>query len=382
MKTATLLLAGIATLVPLDANGQIVVSANENKVMLVDGVVTTVKNPPPDTVSIIDVSASPPRLLAEIPVPASIIGPPDSAAIAPDGSIALVTAATRLDPADPTRTIPDDRVTVIDLKASPPAVLATLHAGRGASGVSFNPAGTLALVANRIDGTITAFTVSGKTVAAAGTIDLGAPDSGPCHVTFTRDGRVALVTRNNDSLISLLAVEGSKVSYAKRDIAAGLKPYPIQVSPTADVAVVGHIGAGPSGGADVLSVIDLGQAPPRTVDHISVGPTAEGLAISPDGKYVAVTVMDGSNAPKSSPFFHPNGRLRVFSLAKTVLAGVAEIPIGNWCQGVGWSRDSRTVFAQCAVQHELQLFRFDGRRLTSAGSIKVSGGPSGLAVGR
>jgi DNA-binding beta-propeller fold protein YncE len=260
--------------------------------------------------------------------------------------------------------------------------LATLHAGRGASGVSFNPAGTLALVANRIDGTITAFTVSGKTVAAAGTIDLGAADSGPCHVTFTRDGRMALVTRNNDSLISLLTVEGSKVSYAKRDIAAGLKPYPIEVSPTADVAVVGHTGAGPSGGADVLSVIDLNQSPPRTVDHISVGPTAEGLAVSPDGRYVAVTVMDGSNAPKSSPFFHANGRLRVFSLAKTKLAAVAEIPIGNWCQGVGWSRDSRTVFAQCAAQRELQLFRFDGRQLTPAGAVKVSGGPSGLAVGR
>jgi DNA-binding beta-propeller fold protein YncE len=382
MKSLRLVLMCAAVIVPTASRAQIAVSANENKVTLVDGVITTIRNPPPDTVTVLDLSVSPPRVVAEIPVPASIIGPPESAAIAPDGSIALVTAATRIDPANPAQTIPDDRVTVIDLKASPPAVLATLHAGRGASGVSFNPAGTLALVANRIDGTVSAFTVKGKSIEAAGKIDLGAPDSGPCHVAFSRDGRMALVTRNNDSLISVLTVEGSKVTYAKRDLAAGLKPYPIDVSRTADVAVVGHTGAGPTGGADTVSVIDLAQTPPRAVDHVTVGPTAEGLAISPDGKYVAVTVMNGSNAPKGSPFFHQNGLLRVFSLTKTTLAPLTEAPIGNWCQGVAWSRDSRTVLAQCAFQREIQVFKFDGRRLTPAGGVKVNGGPSGIAVGK
>jgi DNA-binding beta-propeller fold protein YncE len=382
MKMRACLVAAATLILPATAAAQLAVSANDNKVTLVDGVVTTVRNPPADTVSIIDLAASPPRLVAEIPVPASIIGPPESVAIAPDGSIALVTAATKLDPADPTKTIPDDRVTVIDLRASPPAVAATVRAGRGASGVSFNPAGTLALIANRIDGTLSAFAVKGKTLEPAGTIDLGAPDSGPCHVVFTRDGRTALVTRNNDSLISLLAVEGSKVSYTKRDIAAGLKPYPIDVSRTADVAVVGHTGAGPTGGADTIGLIDLSQTPPRTIDHATVGPTAEGLAISPDGQFVAVTVMDNSNAPKSSPLFRPNGRLRVFSVSKTRLSLVTEAPIGVWCQGVGWSRDSRTVLAQCAAQREIYVFRFDGRQLTPSPSIKVSGGPSGLGVGR
>ena len=68
----------------------------------------------------------------------------------------------RLDPATPAGIAPDDLVTVIDLKASPPAVLATVHAGKGASGVSFNPAGTLALVANRMEGTVSILTVKEK----------------------------------------------------------------------------------------------------------------------------------------------------------------------------------------------------------------------------
>jgi len=381
MKT---LFAGLLALVvmPSGTAAQIVVSANEAKVTLVDGVVTTVRNPPADTVTILDLGASPPRVVGELQVPTSIVGPPESVAVAPDNSIALVTAATKIDPSDPTRTVPDDRVTVIDLKASPPAVTATLHAGPGASGVSFNSAGTLALVANRIEGTVSVFAVSGKTVTAAGKIELGAPDSGPCHVAFTRDGQTALVTRNNDSFISILSVAGPNVTYTKRDLAAGLKPYSIEVSPTADLAIVGNIGAGASGGADTVSVIDLGLNPPRAVGHVSVGPTAEGVAISHDGRFVAVTVMNGSNSAKSSPFYNESGRLRVFSLTNKNLAPVADVPVGRWCQGAAFSRDGKTVAVQCAADREIQLFRFDGRGLTPAGAIKVNGGPAGLRSGR
>jgi DNA-binding beta-propeller fold protein YncE len=357
---------------------QLVVSANDSKATLVDGVTTVVPKPPPDTVTIIDLSVSPPKVVGEVRAPNSVIGPPQSVAIAPDESIALVASSTRLDPATPAGTAPDDLVTVIDLKASPPAVLGTVHAGRGASGVSFNPAGTMALVANRMEGTISILTVNGKTVTAAGKVDLGAPDSGPSHVAFTRDGRMALVTRNNDSFISLLEVDGTKVTYAKRDIAGGLKPYGLEVSPTADLAFTGNIGAGASGGADTISVIDLRANPPRAIDHVTVGPIAEGIAVSSEGQYLAVTVMNGSNAPKSSPLYNDFGRLRIYGVSQRTLMPIAEARIGHWCQGAAWSRDSRTVLAQCMVEREILIFRFDGIRLTPAGSIKVNGGPAGI----
>ena len=369
---------------PLSAGmgeAQVVVSANDSKAMLVDGVNTPVRNPPPDTVTIIDLSASPPKVIGEVRAPNSVVGPPQTVAIAPDESIALVASSTKLDSAAPAGTAPDDLVTVIDLKASPPAVLATVHAGRGASGISFNPAGTLALVANRMEGTVSIFTVNGKTVTPAGKVDLGAPESGPSHVAFTRDGRMALVTRNNDSFISLLAVDGASVTYAKRDIAAGLKPYGLEVSPTADLAFTGNIGAGASGGADTISVIDLAADPPRAIDHVTVGPIAEGIALSSDGQYLAVTVMNGSNVPKASPLFNDFGRLRVYGVTNRTLTPIAEARIGHWCQGTAWSRDSRTVLAQCMVEKEILIFRFDGKSLSPAGSIKVNGGPAGIRAG-
>ena len=330
-----------------------------------DGVNSTVPNPPPDTVTIIEIGKGQPRILAELPVPNSIVGPPQNVALSPDGALAFVTSSTKLDPADATKTAPDDKVTVIDLSASPPAVLTTLRAGNGASGVSINRAGTMALVANRFEGTVSVFTIAGKTVTAAGKVEVGTPESLLSGVVFTRDDRTALVTRNFDSLISVLSIDGTKVENTKRDLAANLKPYGIDVTPGGDAAVVASIGVGATGGADTLSVIDLTANPPRTVNHVAVGPVAEGLAISPDGRYVAVTVMNGSNASPKSPLYNDYGWLRIYALNKTALALVAETQIGHWCQGAAWSADGRTVLAQCAVEREIRTFRF--RRAQAVG---------------
>jgi len=111
----------------------------------------------------------------------------------------------KLDPSDPKKFVPDDRLSVIDLKSTPPAVIATHKAGAGPSGIAINPAGTLALVANYREGTVSVFTISGKTLTAAGKIDLGDPKAGPAALSFTPDGKTALVTRDGDHRISILS---------------------------------------------------------------------------------------------------------------------------------------------------------------------------------
>lgn len=365
----------------IDARAQILISANDGKVKLIDGVQTPVPNVP-DTVTILTLNGPAPKVIGELRVPVSVIGPPQSVAIAPDGSIALVTASTKLDPADPTKTAPDNRVTVIDLTTTPASILTTLQAGNGASGVSINAAGTLALVANRFDGTVSVFTIRGKTVTPAGTADLGAPTSLPSHVVFARGDRMALVTRNFDSLISILSIDGTRVEYTKRDLAAGFKPYGIEVTPDGSLALVANIGAGPTGGADTVAVIDLAADPPRAIDQVAVGMTPEGLTISPDGRFVAVTVMNGSNVGKASPFLSDYGRLRIFAIRNRTIVPVTEARIGHWCQGVAWSTDTRTIAVQCMVERALQVFRFDGRTLTPAPAIPVNGGPAGIRTGR
>src|ERR1051325_7383682 len=128
-------------LVAATASAQIAVSANDNKAVLVNGVNSVPDNPAPDTVAIIDLNAKPPKLIGEVKAPTSVVGPPNSVAVSRDESFALVTGAMKLDPANPKKLIPDNKLSVIDLKANPPAVVQTLESGPGATGVSINKAG-------------------------------------------------------------------------------------------------------------------------------------------------------------------------------------------------------------------------------------------------
>ncbi len=363
---------------PVVASAQLAVSSNDNKAVHIDGVNTVPTSPAPDNVTIIDLNVSPPRIVGEVEAPGGWSAPPQSVAVAPDESIALVSSSAKVDPADPRRTVFNDVLTVIDLQTSPPKVIASLQTGRRAAGVSINRAGTLALVANRAEGTVSVFTIRGKTVTPAGKVDLDAPDSEPSLPVFTPDGRSALVTLNNGHRVAVLAITGTAVEYTKRDISANLKPYGLEITPKGDVAVVANIGNGPTGGADTLSVIDLAANPPRLVDAVTVGVIPEGIALSPDGAYVAVALQNGSNLAKSSPFFNDHGVLKIFRLSGTRLVPVAESPIGRWCQGIAWSRKGETVLVQCGMDREILVFTFNGRGLSRAGVIKVSGAPTGI----
>src|SRR2546430_16586500 len=94
-------------LFPLVAAAQLAVSANDGKAVLVNGVNTVPPNPADDTVTVIDLGVSPPKVVGELKARSSVVGPPTNVAIAPDESIALVSSNMKLDPADPKKLVPD-----------------------------------------------------------------------------------------------------------------------------------------------------------------------------------------------------------------------------------------------------------------------------------
>jgi DNA-binding beta-propeller fold protein YncE len=359
------------------AGAQLAVSGNDNKVLLVNGVVTVVQSPPADTVSVIDLKASPPRVIGEVAAPVSVVGPPLSVAVTPDESLAIVTASNKVDPSDPKKQTPNDQVTVIDIKANPPKVLATLQAGKGAGGVSINRAGTLALVSNINDGTVSVFTIQGKTVTPAGTVEVGGEKAGGGMVAITPDGKTALVSRNNDHKVSVLSIDGSKVEYTKRDMIPGQRPIVMDIASNGAFAVVGSLAGSGSGDYDSVSLIDLTAKPPRVVDTVGVlGSTAEGLKIAPDSSVAAVGVHNGSNRPKESPFHNDAGKLVLVKITGKTLQRVAEAPSGHWSQGVAWSPDGKTLLVGNMVEKEYWVFSWDGTTLKDTGQrVKVNGGP-------
>jgi DNA-binding beta-propeller fold protein YncE len=375
----TALAAALATLPYLGAaTAQIAVSANDNKIALVDGVNTVPANPPPDTVTILDIGVSPPKVLGEVQAPSSVVGVPQSVAVSKDESFAIVTSAMKVDPADPKKTTPDDRISVIDLKANPPAVTQTLQAGAGVTGVSISPSGTLALTANRNDGSVSIFTISGKTLTAAGKLDLGNKTSGPSHVAFLPDGKSAILTRDGDHRVSILSVDGNKVEDTKKFMVGGFRPYSLVVSPKGDVAVFGNQGGG-QGDSDQINVVDLKSNPPRVVEAISVGQVPEGVSMAPDGSHIAVILHNGANRPKNHPAYNEGGGLmRIFKVDGTKLTLVTSTKIGTWAQGSVWSNDGKTIVVQATHEKELQVFSFDGKEAKQTGAIKTNGGGVGM----
>jgi DNA-binding beta-propeller fold protein YncE len=359
------------------ASAQLAVSSNDTKVINVDGVNKIVENPAPDNVTIIDLGVTPPKVVGPLDAPGSVVGPPQSVAVAPDESIALVAASTKIDPSDPKKTVPDNRLSVIDLKASPPAVIATLELGVSPAGVSFSPDGKLVLVTNRGEGTVSILTVNGKTLTPTGKIQLGDAKSGPSHVAFLPDGKRALVTRDGDHRISVLSVDGSKVEDTKAYMVAGFRPYSISVSAKGDLAVLVNQGGG-QGDTDIISVIDLKKNPPRIVEQHSVGQVPEGATFSHDGSHVAVTIQNGSNRPKSHPSYNDHGLVMIYRVEGGKLTLAAQAKVGGWGQGVVWSRDGKTLLAQSMLDKALDVLSFDGKSLKVTGQIKVPGGAAGI----
>lgn len=373
--------AGCATPHSANTGPAYFLSTQDGRAALADGAPAVAKAE--DTLAVIEVNGSRLRVVHQITMPVSLVGPPSSIAVAPGGRMALVSAATRRDPASPDKVVPYDLVSVVALDPSgtaAPRVVASVTTGAGASGISINRDGTLALVANRVEGTVSVLAIGQDKVVAIGKVVLG-EKSGPAHVAFTPDGRRALVTRDGDNRISVLAIDGQSVKLDKREISAGLRPYGLDISHDGRWAAVTNLGAG-NGDADTISLIDLQAQPPRTVDTVTVGQTPEGVVFSPDGGMLGVTVINGSNKSKTSPFFGTAAYLQ-YRIDGGRLVPAAKVMGGQWLQGHAFTPDGRGVLVQDALNRQVRLYRAEGSALTEAGErLQFDAAPSTLRLWR
>src|SRR5262249_29935241 len=287
---------------PLQAAPFLIVG-NDEKLLWEDDGKPIVSPNGKDSVVILDL-ANPedPKTVATLPLKNSVVGPPVNVAIDPTGSIAL--GADSLDvrkEGGERKKNPDNKVYVIDLKASRPKLAGTVTVGKQPSGLAFSPTGNLALVTNRLDKTVSVLSVKGTDVKVVDTVDLGDIVSA---VEFTPDGKRALVTKFNAGKLSLLEVDGEKVTYTKLDLPTGPWPYNLAVAPNGKIAITAdNGGAGSSDGSvDTVSVVDLELNPIRITDRVVVGDGPEGIAFSPKGDVAVAIILAGSNNKKA--YFH------------------------------------------------------------------------------
>lgn len=338
--------------------------------------------PGKDQVLIVDVAdPESPKIVASLPLKNSVVGPPVNVAIDPSGTVAL--AADSIDvikEGDALKQVPDNKVYVIDLSANPPKLAATLTAGKQPSGLSFSPDGKMALVANRGDNSISVLSVNGSDVKITDTVAM--PDS-VAHVTFTPDGKRALVARFPAHKISVLDVAGDKVTYSKIDLPTGQWPYNVAVAPGGKIALTSdNGGAGSSDGSvDTTSVIDLEANPPRIIDRVVVGDGPEGLAISPKGDLAVSVILRGSNM-KNAFFYEKNGSVSVLKIDGKKVTKIKDIEVGGLPEAAMFTPDGKYILVGNYLSQDFSILKVDGTSVTDTGKrFQVPGHPASARMG-
>lgn len=214
-----------------------IVSGNDGKYQRVEGRDTYPANARPDTLTLLDASRFPPEVKAEVEVENGIQGPPQAVAVTPDAALALVGAPTRYD-RDAKKLLMDSFVQVVDMRASPPSVT-RLDIGSHPQGIAIDRSGRLALVAC-VDGGVVVLGIDGNRVSMLDTLKIGKKRL--AGVSFTHDGRHALVSLRDEQGVAVLDVTQNHVTDSGVRLSTGVAPYTVDVSSDGKWAVVSNVG--------------------------------------------------------------------------------------------------------------------------------------------
>lgn len=352
----------------------LIVSAQDGKFVRVEGRATFPRPAPSDSLVVIDAERSPPAVIATIEgLEHTVQGPPQAVAITPDGKLAIVAAPSRYD-YDAKKELLDTFLQVVDLEASPPRMTAKVEMGTQVNGLTINPSGTLLLGAAH-DGTVKVLAIEGKTVRPLDQVKIG--EKRLSGISFTHDGSAAIVALRDENGAAVLSVQGNAVKYANERISTGVNPYAVDVSSDGKWAIIGNTGVSRTvNDADVVTLIDVSKRPFRAVQQISVPATPEGVAISPDGRWIAVQAMDGTNLVPTDPGRQKVGKVALYEIRDGTAIKVNELPGGDAAQGVVFSKDSRTVLVQYDVERAIAVFAVrDGKLVDTGERIKLAAGP-------
>ena len=366
---------------PYSALADLMIVGNDEKVVFDAEGNRAFVAPGKDTISVVDITnREAPKILISFPLMNSIFGPPVNLAITADERLAIVANSVDwIQDGTSWKPQPDTKLYVFNLKTNPPSQIGTVEVGKQPSGLAINRAGTLALVANRADKSISVLSLNGNDVKLVDTVAMG---DEVASVAFTPDGKRALATKFAAHKIALLTIEGQKATNAKHDMPVGLWPYNIDVTPNGRIAISadnGNSGA-PDGHVDTVSIIDLGHNPPKVIDRVVVGDAPEGFAISPRGDVAVAVLLGGASVPKSMWFnIKRNGSLAILKIDDKKVTKVGEVEVGGLPEGVVFSPDGKYLYVGNYTDRDVSILKVDGTKITDTGKkLKLPGQPASM----
>ena len=381
MTKARVLLAGLAVSAmagPAWAGTNDVLIGLDSKIGFTDQGQVNIK-PGTDAVLVMDISnPEAPRIRASLPLANSLLGPPTNLQITPDGKLGLVAnSVVHVQEGDTWKSVPDDKLWVIDLEANPPKLIDTVTVHKQPSGLEISRKGDLALIANRAGKSVTVLAIDGAKVKVVGEVPLEQEAAG---VAITPDGKRAFVVMNLVNKVAVLNIDGQKVTYDKAmDIPAAFNPYNIAVTPDGKYAIASATGAGGFNG-DSLTVIDTGGPHPHVVALSTAGTGAEGFAVAPNGQWAVTPLLLGSSQKPSNYAYTKNGEAVLLAIGPGgELRPTSRQPLGAVPEGLAFSPDSRYVYIGNYADQDMQVFRIDdGKLVPVGGRIKLPGQPASM----
>lgn len=365
----------------LAAAHQWVLSANEAKLDLSSGVSRVVASEGNDSLTLLDFAQFPPSVVHLPHVSNTVLGPPSNVSITPDGHWALVSDSIRLDPANPGKWLPNRFIHVLDLSKSPPQRVGQGEAGDQPSGLAIAPNGRLVLVANRAGGSVSVLRLTGGHLERLNEIILALPADEVSDVTISADGRRAFVSVRLRGYLRELLIDGENVTATERKFSAYGRPYRIQLTPDGALALTAGEGFGNGSDTDALSIIDLSSAAPHTAGYVLLGRAPETIELSPDGRWLAAVLMNGSNLPPGDSFHTDHGQIVLLERSGKTFKKRQIVDVGAIPEGAIFTPDGKHLVVQCHPEQRLWIFSVSSRGLKDTGQrIAVPGRPSGLGT--
>jgi DNA-binding beta-propeller fold protein YncE len=334
-----------------------------------------------DAVLVLDVSnPASPKIRASLPLANSLLGPPTNLQITPDGKLGLVAnSVVHVQDGNSWKSVPDDKLYVIDLTADPPKLIDTVTVGRQPSGLSISKKGDLALIANRDGKSVSVVSIQGLTVKTVGEVPV---EQQAAAVVIAPDGKRAFVCLYLVHKIGVLEIDGQKVTYDKSmDIPSAFYPYNIDFTPDGKYVIASNLGAQKkNNNADAVVIIEATGPHPHVVDLMTPGIGPEGFAIAPDGKTAATPLLLGTGAKDSDWFKTKSGELVLMSIGTDgKLTVTARAPLGSLPEGIAYSPNSEYLYVGNYFDKDLQVFQIANGKLTEAGPrLKLPGQPASM----
>lgn len=364
----------------LGAASNLVVIGNDQSVRYRENRMEFLESSSPGSLTIRDFGTFPPAVREVSAVPLSVIGPPTCVALIPGSSLALVAQAMATGKRDGAYIhVPRSTVTLVDLNG---VALTSITTGLQPSGVSVRKDGRIALVANRGEGTISVLQIelSPASVKEIARTKVAEPAESVAHVEISPDGRYAVATLSGPTApaVLVLALDDAGDPTVIQRLPGGVTPYSVRFLPDGNGFFLADVGA------DDVALFDFSEGSAKLRQKFPVGRIPEGVDISADGEWVAVSCFQGANLLDQTHPKYGQGA-EVFMLRREApkegIAGAVyrletKIPVRGAPQFAVFSADGRYLVVSATSYQALDIYRRENGKFIKAGSsLEVNGEP-------